>query len=64
MDELLKRVRAYLLRRLVALVDRAGLLEEATNDTITDILQNGFTPEDEAIMDAAAGLPPSSPPPA
>jgi len=54
MQALLKKVRLYLLTKLVGEVDREALLAEATKQTIDDLVQNGFTPEDEAAIDAAA----------
>jgi hypothetical protein len=50
-------VRAYILRKLVGEVDREALLEKASEEVINDITTKGFTPADEAVIDAALNTP-------
>lgn len=57
MQKLRDMVRAYILRKLVGEVDREALLEKASEEVINDITTKGFTPADEAVIDAALNTP-------
>lgn len=52
MQALLQIIREYIIRKLAGQIDRSEIIAAATNQVVEDIVENGLTPEDEAIIDS------------